>query len=179
MTSTPTSPPKGQADKTDKPTWRAKGNAKGFAQPVKKQPGEVPILHLHKGSQFHVFTEAISKTAMESYGFSATFFETGIKYEPVLPTKAEYAFLTDPDDQKAAWSEAIKAYTKERINNNLLAPKIYGFIWKYLSIGSVEEIKQHKDYLTFSKAKDPVALWNAIVETHRVDGVSKVPAREI
>jgi hypothetical protein len=53
---------------------------------------------------------------------------------------------------------------------------MYGFIWKYLSVGSVEEIKQHKDYKTFSVAKDPVALWKAIMETHRVDGISKVPA---
>jgi len=143
---------------------------------VKKQPGEVPMLYLHKGSQFHVFMDAISKAAMEQFGHSAKMFETNIKYAPSLPNKALFAFLTDPDDFKAAWTEAIKSYTKEMLNVDTQAPKMYGFIWKYLSVGSVEEIKQHKDFATFSVDKDPVALWKAIVETHRVDGVSKVPA---
>jgi len=62
------------------------------------------------------------------------------------------------------------------LNVDTQAPKLYSFIWQYLSVGSVEEIKQHKAYVTFSVDKDPVALWAAIVETHRVDGVSKVPA---
>ena len=169
---TPTSLSKGQADKKDKSTWRAKGHT----QPVKRQPGEVPMLYLHKGSQFHVFMDAISKAAMKEYGHSAKMFETKVKYVPSLPNKALFAFLTDPDDFKAAWTEAIKSYTKEMLNVDTQAPKMYGFIWKYLSVGSVEEIKQHKDFATFSVDKDPVALWKAIVETHPVDGVSKVPA---
>lgn len=134
------------------------------------------MLYLHKGSQFHVFLDAISKAAMREYGHAAKMFETGVKYKPPLPNKAEFAFLTDPDDQKAAWTEAIKTYTKELMNVDTQAPKLYSFIWQYLSIGSVEEIKQHKNYAMFSVAKDPVTLWAAIVETHRVDGVSKVPA---
>lgn len=103
-------------------------------------------------------------------------FETGVKHKPALPNKVDFAFLTDPDDQKAAWTEAIKACTKEMLNVDTQAPKLCSFIWQYLSVGSVEEIKQHKDYIKFSVDKDPVALWAAIVETHRVDGVSKVPA---
>ena len=166
-----TTPTKGQAEKA---AWLAK--KKAYAPQVKKQPGEVPMLYLHKGSQFHVFMDAISKAAMEQFGHSAKMFETNIKYAPSLPNKALFAFLTDPDDFKAAWTEAIKSYTKEMLNVDTQAPKMYGFIWKYLSVGSVEEIKQHKDFATFSVDKDPVALWKAIVETHRVDGVSKVPA---
>jgi hypothetical protein len=173
MATQPT-PTKGQKDKA---TWRARGNNnKGYTPPAKKQPGEVPILHLHKGSQFHVFMDAISKAAMREYGHSAKMFETGIKYKPTLPNKVDFAFLTDPDDQKAAWTETIKSYTKEMLNVDAQAPKLYSFIWQYLSIGSVEEIKQHKTYATFSVKKDPVALWKAIVETHRVDGISRVPA---
>jgi len=154
MATQPT-PTKGQKDKA---TWRARGNNnKGYTPPAKKQPGEVPILHLHKGSQFHVFMDAISKAAMREYGHSAKMFETGIKYKPTLPNKVDFAFLTDPDDQKAAWTEAIKSYTKEMLNVDTQAPKLYSFIWQYLSIGSVEEIKQHKTYATFSVEKDPVA----------------------
>jgi len=54
-------PTKGQ---TDKSTWRAKGNTKVYKPPVKKQPGEVPMLQMYKGAQFHVFMDAISKAAM-------------------------------------------------------------------------------------------------------------------
>ena len=71
----PTSLPKGQADKKDESTWRAKGHT----QPVKRQPGEVPMLYLQKGSQFHVFMDAISKAAMKEYGHSAKMFETNVK----------------------------------------------------------------------------------------------------
>mmetsp|Transcript_21398 Transcript_21398/g.30638 ORF Transcript_21398/g.30638 Transcript_21398/m.30638 type:complete len:93 (-) Transcript_21398:1170-1448(-) len=88
-------------------------------------------------------------------------FETGIKYEPSMPLRASFAAFTDPDDQKAVWTEAIKTYIKEKMNVDAQAPKLYGFIWQYLSIGSIEEIKQHKDYGTFSNDKDPVALWKA------------------
>ena len=164
-------PTKGQSDKS---TWQAK--KKTYVPPVMKQPGEVPILYLHKGSQFHVFMDAISKAAMKEYGHSAKMFETKVKYVPNLPNKASFAFLTDPDDFKAAWTEAIKSYTKEMLNVDTQAPKLYSFIWQYLSVGSIEEIKQHKDFAKFSVEKDPVALWKAIVETHRVDGISKVPA---
>eukprot|EP00590_Aulacoseira_subarctica_P011208 CAMPEP_0172434998 /NCGR_PEP_ID=MMETSP1064-20121228/70938_1 /TAXON_ID=202472 /ORGANISM="Aulacoseira subarctica , Strain CCAP 1002/5" /LENGTH=162 /DNA_ID=CAMNT_0013183267 /DNA_START=140 /DNA_END=628 /DNA_ORIENTATION=+ len=151
-------------EQTDKSTWQAK--KKTYVPPVKKQPGEVPILYLHKGSQFHVFMDAISKAAMKEYGHSAKMFETNVKYVPSLPNKASFAFLTDPDDFKAAWTEAIKSYTKEMLNVDTQAPKLYSFIWQYLSVGSIEEIKQHKDFAKFSVEKDPVALWKAIVETY-------------
>jgi len=147
-----TTPTKGQ---TEKAAWLAK--KKNYAPVVKKQPGEVPMLYLHKGSQFHVFMDAISKSGLEQFGHAAKMFETNIKYDPPMPSRADYAWLTDPDEQKVAWLEAIKAYTKEKIHIDTQAPKMYGFIWKYLSVGSVEEIKQHKDYKTFSVDKDPVA----------------------
>lgn len=50
-------------EQSKKSKYRAKGK-KPYTLPAKKQPGEVPILHLHKGSQFHVFLDAISKAAM-------------------------------------------------------------------------------------------------------------------
>jgi hypothetical protein len=54
-------------------------------------------------------------------------------------------------------------------------PKLYGMIWQYLSPESMDEVKNHKEYKTFNDAKDPKGLWKAVVETHKVHSLSKVP----
>jgi len=55
--------------KTEKAAWLAK--KKNYAPAARKQPGEVPMLYLHKGSQFHVFMDAISKLGLEQFGHAA------------------------------------------------------------------------------------------------------------
>ena len=36
-------------------------------------------------------------------------------------------------------------------------------------------MKRHADYVTFNAAKSPEKLWAAIVETHEVNSLSKIP----
>ena len=162
----------------EKPAWKPRGKTgkQAYAPKAKKQPGEIPMLQWGKGSSFHVFQEAIAKVAMEKYGFAGTMFETGIKYEPLLPVQADYTIAgVDPAACALMYNEALKGYTKQKQEIIVSAPKIYGFIEQYLSAESMDEIKQHANYAVFSKAHDPVALWQAIIETHWVDSVSKVP----
>ena len=59
--------------------------------------------------------------------------------------------------------------------SKLVAPKIYGYVWKFLSIESQDEVKHHADYVKFNADKDPERLWAAIVETHEVNSLSKIP----
>lgn len=68
---------------TQKAAWQAKKKT----NVPKKQPGEVLMLYLHKGSQFHVFMDAISNAAIAEYGHAAKMFETKVKYIPSLPNK--------------------------------------------------------------------------------------------
>ena len=66
---------------------------------------------------------------------------------------------------------------------NLKRPMLYATIWEKMSAESVEEIKHHQGFENFHHEKDPLALWKAISQTHKVattskvDGIVKLSAR--
>jgi hypothetical protein len=51
-------------------------------------------------------------------------------------------------------------------------PKLYGLIRRHMSVESKDEVAQDKDYPTWSKSLDAEKLWQAIVNTHKIDCVS-------
>lgn len=159
---------------TSKP-WTRGGKGKQYAPQVRKQPGEIPMLKFGTGNNFHVFKEAISKGGVKDFGHLGTLFETGKLYIPTMPTKADYTFLPDPDDRKLLYTEAVKSYMKQVNDANMNSPKLFGYIWQYLSPESIDEVKHQAEYIKFNKDKDPVKLWETIVKTHEISSMSRIP----
>ena len=54
-------------------------------------------------------------------------------------------------------------------------PMLYGTIWPYLCLESIDEIKNQVAFKGFSVDKDPECLWQTIVATHRINCISHVP----
>jgi hypothetical protein len=55
-------------------------------------------------------------------------------------------------------AEHVKKYTKEIGNKEMDRLKLYGLIWKHISIESVDEVSQQPGYDQWSKALDPEKL---------------------
>jgi hypothetical protein len=92
-----------------------------------------------------------------------------------MPDPKDYSGITDPKISDLMYTEAVKAYTRKVNDGKMAAPKIYGYIWKYLSPESQDEVKHQADYVAFNADKDPEKLWAAIVKTHEVNSLSKIP----
>jgi hypothetical protein len=63
--------------------------------------------------------------------------------------------MADPIDNELMFVEAIKAYTRKVNDGKTAAPKIYGYMWKFLSVESQDEVKHQADYVAFNADKDP------------------------
>jgi len=133
------------------------------------------MLKFGTGNNFHVFKEAISKGGVKDFGHLGTLFETGKLYEPKMPTEAEFASLPTAKVQNLMYTEAVKGYMKQVNEITMNSPKMYGYIWQYLSPESIDEVKHQADYITFNKTKDPVKLWETIVKTHEISSISRIP----
>ena len=119
-------------------TWQ-EGRGKQYAPQVQKQPGEVPMLRSGQPNSFYAFKEGISKAAVEQYGHDGTLFETGVLYKPVHPIRSDYQGDEEDDDEgydKLLYIEDIRGYAKKLNECKAMAPKIYGYVWKFLSIES-------------------------------------------
>jgi len=163
----------GKGGETSK-SWH-KGRGKQYAPQVQKQPGEVPILRFGQANSFYAFKEAISKAAVEQFGHDGKLFESNTLYVPPMLDPKDYSGITDPKISDLMYTEAVKAYTRKVNDGKMAAPKIYGYIWKYLSPESQDEVKHQADYVAFNADKDPEKLWAAIVKTHEVNSLSKIP----
>ena len=135
----------GKGGETSKP-WR-KGRGKQYAPQVRKQPGEVPILRFGQANSFYAFKETISKAAVEQFGHDRNLFKSGVLYVPPMPDPKDFSSITDPKISDLMYTEAVKAYTRKVNHGKMAAPKIYGYIWKYLSLESQDEVKHQADYI--------------------------------
>ena len=160
--------------KTAKP-WTRGGKGKQFAPQVRKQPGEIPMLKFGTGNNFQVFKEAISKDGVKDFGHLGTLFETRKLYEPKMPTEAEFVSLPAAKVQNLMYTEAVKGYMKQVNEITMNPPKLFRYIWQYLSPESIDEVKHQADYANFNKNKDPVKLWKTIVKTHEINSMSRIP----
>jgi hypothetical protein len=144
---------------------------------VRKQPVEVPMLQFGQPNSFYAFKEAISKAAVEQYGHDGTLFETGVLYKPEHPNRVDYEGDEDDDEKcdEILYFKDCRAYARKVYESKAVAPKIYGYVWKFLSVESQDEVKHQTDYVKFNADKDPERLLAAIVKTHEVNRLSKIP----
>ena len=137
---------------TSKQTTWQEGRGKQYAPQVRKQPGEVPMLRFGQPNSFYAFKEAISKAAVEKYGHDGTLFETGVLYKPVRPNREDYDDAEENKYDEILFIEDLKGYARRLNESKAKAPMIYGYVWKFLSIESQDEVKHHADYITFNAA---------------------------
>ena len=133
------------------------------------------MLRFGQPNSFYAFKEAISKADVEQYGHDGMLFETGVLYKPARPSREDYDDGENEGHDKILYIEDIKGYAKQMYQSKALAPKIYGYVWKFLSVESQDEVKHHAEYVKFNAAKNPERLWAAIVKTHEVNSLSKIP----
>ncbi len=164
----------GNKGETTKPWVRGNRQGKNFTPQPKKSPGEIPLLRFGNNN-FYIFKEAMSKAALKDYGHLGKLIELEKYYDVPIPKRADYNYLPDADDNKMLYVEAIKSYTRLQNTMREAQPKLYGFIWQYLSAESMDEVKNEGNYTKFNDDKDPEGLWQAIVKTHGVNSISKVP----
>ncbi len=72
--------------------------------------------------------------------------------------------------------ERFTEHTKKLTKMEEDRPKLYGLMMKHMSIESKIEVAQEPDYEVWHAKKDPEKLWQAIIQTHKVDCVSNVTA---
>jgi hypothetical protein len=70
----------------------------------------------------------------------------------------------------------LKGWSKAQQDMKLKRLMLHGLIRAYLSPESMDKVRNKVPYSTYSVDKDPESLWIAIVATHGVKSVSKVPA---
>jgi hypothetical protein len=140
----------------------------------KKNPEEIPVLHFGASNNFHKFKEALSKAALTEFGLAGKLINMEKLFEPRVPARADFLLTGVAADDETLYKEAVKGWTKIKLDLSMKEPVLYTMIWQYLSPESVEEIKHDENYKMFSEANDPEGLWQAIIKTHKATTVSRV-----
>ena len=136
----------------------------------------VPLLRPGADTNFIPFKRLASREAIELFGELGLLIELGTYPAIEIPNTAAYNAETDKDGfVKIELIEAVKEHKKIIARRKENAPKLYAWLWGKLSKASQDEVTSHRRYEIFNKDKDPLELWEAIEETHRVQSVSKVP----
>jgi hypothetical protein len=145
--------------------------------PKKKDPTEIPILKYGPNNNFMRFKEAMSFAALKEFGDLGRLIEQGTYYAGVPPVLTNFDFVNDPYQlNRSQYIEEYKNYAKHQEDMRNNRPKLYALIMQYLSPESKDEIKRVQDYETMKQNRDPLMLWEAIEETHKVHSISKVAA---
>lgn len=116
-------------------------------------------------------------TCCKEFGFLANVLKTNEPYVPPAVQPADYmpALAADGEDPLPALTAAAVASLRlesEKGRNKAIAklkdeaPKLFATLWATLSLESIEEIRQHEDYLQADLEQNPNSLWAIIVETH-------------
>ncbi len=114
--------------------------------------------------------------AQEKFGNLGRLIEEDKYYEPeYIPMVAHTGVVLDADELKLLKSAAIREFASKVAKMEADRPKLYGLIRRHMSVESKDEVAQDKDYPTWSKALDAEKVWQAIVNTHKIDCVSNIP----
>jgi len=135
----------------------------------------VPILQFGSGNNFNVFKEKLALVALEKFGDLARLVETDEYWEPRALNVTEYNPDEDPHGFiKLQVNELLKERVRviEIMKNN--KANLCGFILSKLSNENMDEVKRHEDFDDFNSTKDPLELWLAVKQIHRVDTNSLV-----
>jgi hypothetical protein len=96
-------------------------------------------------------------------------------YEPPEIDEAEYDLDNDPRGIKLQlYKGALKDRLKSIKEMKDKRSSLYAMIEMHLRKESLDEVKQHEDYDTSHADKDPMGLWDAVTDTHRVMTTSRV-----
>jgi hypothetical protein len=135
----------------------------------------IPMLKYGKGNNFYKFKAALAEVAQEKFGNLGRLIEEDKYYEPeYTPMVAPAGVVLDADELKLLKSAAIKEFASKVAKMEADRPKLYGLIRRHMSVESKDEVAQDKDYPTWSKALDAEKLWQAIVNTHKIDCLSNI-----
>jgi len=135
----------------------------------------VPILQFGSGNNFYVFKEKLALTALEKFGDLARLVETDEYWKPPALNFTEYNPDEDPHGFiKLQVNELLKEHVRviERMKNN--KANLYAFILSKLTNESMDEVKRHEGFDDFNSTKDPLELWLAAKQIHRIDTKSMV-----
>ena len=126
------------------------------------------MLTFGTNTNYATFKEKLTISCVEKYGNLARFLNDGKYYEPDELNPDD--FVTAVDAMKEIKRQEMLVEVKERrtaINKmKRERPNMYAYIFSKLSPESEQEVKRHKDYNTFTKSLDPLALWQAIMTKH-------------
>ena len=150
-------------------------SGRGSQHRTRDDPTHVPILRFGVDNNFHKFRERLATAAIDRFGYLGELIETGRYYVP--PPVDESLYDLDNDPHQLHLGALRREHDKRLqaiIDMRNERPKLYSMITSKLSSESIDEIKRHKDYDVFHVQKDPLALWKAIEETHRVASLSTI-----
>ena len=135
----------------------------------------VPILRYGTNSNFLKFKEKLSRLALKDYKDLGRIIEDMEYYEPPEIDEDDYDLDNDPRGVKLqTYKDELKERSKSIRDMRNNRSSLYAMIEMYLSKESLDEVRQHDNYDDFNANKDPLELWKAITEIHRVMSVSKV-----
>jgi hypothetical protein len=121
-----------------------------------------------------VFMKELSVECLTKYGNVGKLIELGKYYEKVQSKRTDFT-TGDADDDNLLYHEALKGWVRVKLDMELKHPMLYGMIWLYLSLESIDEIKNQAAFKVCSVDKDPEGLWQTIVTTHRINCISHIP----
>ena len=151
----------------------------GKSWPPRTTPSSVPkgVPMLRYGQpNFHIFKEALSTECLTKYGNLGKLVELGSYYVARMPEADDFKDMGPQVVTNLLYLDAVKCWSKEHHDMKSKRPMMYGLIWSKLSPESMDEVKQEESYQTYNPDKDPEGLWKAIVATHGITSISKVPA---
>ena len=136
----------------------------------------IPILKIGRANNFYKFRAALSNEATERYGNLGKLIDLEKYYIPSF-TVEDYTTMGISAEQAERMNlEKFKEHSRKLTKMEDDRPKLYGLIMKNMSVESKDEVAQEPNYDTWHSEKDPEKLWQAIIETHKVDCVSSVSA---
>ena len=155
----------------DKPTRFARFGKK----PSTDRPEHVPTLRYGANSNFATFKQRLVVVGMQKYGDLARLVELDKYYEPDAINPEDFDLEDDPYGVNL---DLMKDKTKTRgrlidkMRNDRSA--FYSFMVDHLSHESMDAVKLLDEYELMNRTKDPLLLWLAIKQTHKVSTNSSV-----
>ena len=135
------------------------------------------MLQFGRQNNFMAWKLDRTNVCCKEFGFLANVLKTNEPYVPAAVQPADYmpapaAEGEEPLPPLGAAAIAGLRLDSEKQRNKVIAklkveaPKSYATPWETLSLESIEEVRQHEDYLEADLQQNPNMLWAIIVETH-------------
>ena len=135
------------------------------------------MMQFGRQNNFMAWKPERTNVCCKEFGFLANVLKTNEPYVPAAIQPADYmpapaAGGEEPLPPLGAAAIAGLRLDSEKQRNKVIAklkveaPKLYATLWEKLSLKSIVEVRQHKDYLEADLQQNPNMKWAIIVETH-------------